>query len=139
MLESLIKRIGIAKIKSQAWNIGLIAPYKAQVRKFNELLFESYNYPNLRSFSELLTIDSIDGFQGQERDIILLSLVRSNTKNEIGFLADTRRMNVALTRAKRKLIVVGDSATLSAHPFYHAYIDYVEANGCYHSIYEFLG
>jgi superfamily I DNA and/or RNA helicase len=138
-LESLIKRVGIAKIKSHAWNIGLIAPYKAQVRKFNELLFESYNYPNLRSFSELLTIDSIDGFQGQERDIILLSLVRSNTKNEIGFLADTRRMNVALTRAKRKLIVVGDSATLSAHPFYHAYIDYVEANGCYHSIYEYLG
>ncbi|MCF1752436.1 AAA domain-containing protein [Mariniradius sediminis] len=138
-LESLIKRIGIAKIKTAAWNIGLIAPYKAQVRKFNELLFESYNYPNLRSFSELLTIDSIDGFQGQERDIILLSLVRSNTKNEIGFLSDTRRMNVALTRAKRKLIVVGDSATLSAHPFYHAYIDYVESHGCYHSVYEYLG
>jgi len=137
-LEELIKRIGIAKIKTNNWNIGLIAPYKAQVRKFNELLFETYNFPNLRSFSDLLTIDSIDGFQGQERDIILISLVRSNTKGEIGFLSDTRRMNVALTRAKRKLVVIGDSSTLSIHPFYHAFFDYMDDKGCYRSIYEFM-
>ncbi|MFD2203598.1 AAA domain-containing protein [Shivajiella indica] len=137
-LEELVKRTGIAKIKTNDWNIGLIAPYKAQVRKFNEFLFETYNFPNLRSFSDLLTIDSIDGFQGQERDIIIISLVRSNSKGEIGFLADTRRMNVALTRAKRKLVVIGDSATLSVHPFYHAFLDYIDLNGCYRSIYEFL-
>ncbi|MCR9017231.1 AAA domain-containing protein [Aquiflexum gelatinilyticum] len=137
-LENLIKRIGIAEIKTKQWNIGLIAPYRAQVRRFNELIFESYEFPNLRSFSELLTIDSIDGFQGQERDIIVISLVRSNAKGEIGFLADTRRMNVALTRAKRKLIVVGDSSTLSIHPFYNAFFDYIDANSCYKSVYEFL-
>lgn len=137
-LESLIKRVGVAVIKNSQWNIGLIAPYRAQVRRFNELVFDSYEFPNLRAFSELLTIDSIDGFQGQERDIIVISLVRSNTQGEIGFLSDTRRMNVALTRAKRKLIVIGDSATLSAHPFYNAFLDYVEANGCYKSIYELL-
>ncbi|WP_291782858.1 AAA domain-containing protein [Cecembia sp.] len=137
-LEELLKRTGIAKIKEKGWTIGLIAPYRAQVRKFNELLFESYAFPNLRSFSELLTIDSIDGFQGQERDIILISLVRSNAKGEIGFLADTRRMNVALTRAKRKLVVVGDSATLSHHSFYNAFLDYVDENDCYKSVYEYL-
>ncbi|PSL06240.1 AAA domain-containing protein [Cecembia rubra] len=137
-LEELIKRVGIAKIKSHQWNIGLVAPYRAQVRKFNELLFESYQYPNLRSFSELLTIDSIDGFQGQERDIMFISLVRSNSKGEIGFLSDTRRMNVALTRAKRKLVVLGDSATLSHHSFYQAFLDYIEEKGCYKSIYEWL-
>lgn len=137
-LEDLLKRTGIAKIKEKRWTIGLIAPYRAQVRKFNELLFESYAFPNLRSFPELLTIDSIDGFQGQERDIILISLVRSNAKGEIGFLADTRRMNVALTRAKRKLVVIGDSATLSHHSFYNAFFDYVEENNCYKSVYEYL-
>jgi ATP-dependent RNA/DNA helicase IGHMBP2 len=137
-LEELIKRIGIAKIKTNNWNIGLIAPYKAQVRKFNEMLFETYNFPNLRSFSEFLTIDSIDGFQGQERDIIIISLVRSNSKGEIGFLSDTRRMNVALTRAKRKLVVIGDSSTLSIHPFYHALFDYMDDKECYRSIYEFM-
>lgn len=137
-LEEMIKRVGIAKIKTHQWNIGLVAPYRAQVRKFNELLFETYEYPNLRSFSELLTIDSIDGFQGQERDIMFISLVRSNSKGEIGFLSDTRRMNVALTRAKRKLVVLGDSATLSHHPFYQAFLDYIEEKGCYKSIYEWL-
>jgi ATP-dependent RNA/DNA helicase IGHMBP2 len=137
-LEEMIKRIGIAKIKTNHWSIGLIAPYKAQVRKFNELLFDTYNFPNLRSFSDFLTIDSIDGFQGQERDIIIISLVRSNPKGEIGFLSDTRRMNVALTRAKRKLVVIGDSATLSVHPFYQAFLDYIDENGCYRSIYEFI-
>lgn len=137
-LESMIKRVGVAEIKNNQWNIGLIAPYRAQVRRFNELVFESYEYPNLRAFSDLLTIDSIDGFQGQERDIIVISLVRSNAQGEIGFLSDTRRMNVALTRAKRKLIVIGDSATLSYHPFYNAFLDYAEGKGCYKSIYELL-
>jgi ATP-dependent RNA/DNA helicase IGHMBP2 len=99
-LENLIKKIGISEFKTSAWNIGLISPYRAQVRKFQELIFEDYQYPNLRAFSDLLTIDSIDGFQGQERDLIVISLVRSNNSGEIGFLSDKRRMNVALTRAK---------------------------------------
>lgn len=136
-LESLIKRIGIANLKMKEWNIGLISPYRAQVRKFQEFIFESFEFPNLRSFSELLTINSIDGFQGQERDIIVISLVRSNETGEIGFLSDTRRMNVALTRAKRKLVVIGDSATLSSNPFYESFLDYVDKNGSYHSVYEF--
>jgi ATP-dependent RNA/DNA helicase IGHMBP2 len=136
-LENLIKRIGIAKIKTNGWNIGLIAPYRAQVRRFNELVFDTYEFPNLRSFSDLLTIDSIDGFQGQERDIIVISLVRSNSSGEIGFLADTRRMNVALTRAKRKLVVIGDSATLSNHSFYSAFLNYVDQSNCYKSVYEY--
>lgn len=137
-LETLIKRIGVSTLKEQERTIGLIAPYRAQVRRFNELLFDTYEFPNLRSYSEFLTIDSIDGFQGRERDIMMISLVRSNAKGEIGFLSDTRRMNVALTRAKRKMIVIGDSATLSSHPFYTAFLDYVEGNNCYKSVYEFL-
>ncbi|MCH7398975.1 AAA domain-containing protein [Belliella sp. DSM 107340] len=137
-LENLIKRVGVAKIKMEGWNIGLISPYRAQVRKFQELIFDSYEYPNLRSFSELLTVDSIDGFQGQERDIIFISLVRSNEKGEIGFLSDTRRMNVALTRAKRKLVVIGDSSTLSSNDFYNSFLTYVEEHGEYKSVYEFM-
>ncbi len=137
-LENILKRVGIGRIKQENWNIGLISPYRAQVRKFQELIFENYDFPNIRSFSELLTIDSIDGFQGQERDIIVISLVRSNEIGEIGFLADIRRMNVALTRAKRKMVIVGDSATLSNHPFYNELLNYVERVGNYRSIYEFI-
>ncbi|MCH7403648.1 AAA domain-containing protein [Belliella kenyensis] len=137
-LEMILKRIGIATLKQEKRNIGLISPYRAQVRKFKELIFESYDYPNLRAFEDLLTIDSIDGFQGQERDVIIISLVRSNTKGEIGFLADVRRMNVALTRAKRKLVIIGDSATLATHPFYDNLLNYIQENGTYRSIYEFL-
>ena len=80
----------------------------------------------------------MDGFQGQERDIILISLTRSNEQGEIGFLADTRRMNVALTRAKRKLIVLGDSATIGNNGFYQSFLDFVHAKGAYHSVYEFM-
>ncbi|EOZ95828.1 Superfamily I DNA/RNA helicase [Indibacter alkaliphilus LW1] len=137
-LESFVKRIGLRQLKEREFSIGLIAPYRAQVRRLNELLFDTYEFPNLRSYSEFLTIDSIDGFQGRERDVMLISLVRSNAKGEIGFLADTRRMNVALTRAKRKMIVIGDSATLSSHSFYTAFLDYVEEKNCYKSVYEFM-
>ncbi|MCH7410321.1 AAA domain-containing protein [Belliella sp. DSM 111904] len=137
-LEQFMKKIGIATFKQEKRTIGLISPYRAQVRKFKELIFESYDYPNLRAFEDLLTIDSIDGFQGQERDLIIISLVRSNAKGEIGFLADVRRMNVALTRAKRKLVIIGDSATLATHPFYDKLLTYIQEEGTYRSIYEFL-
>jgi ATP-dependent RNA/DNA helicase IGHMBP2 len=84
------------------------------------------------------SVRTVDGFQGQERDIICISLTRSNDNGEIGFLADTRRMNVALTRAKKKLIVFGDSATLANHSFYKAFLEYVEEIGAYKSAWELI-
>jgi ATP-dependent RNA/DNA helicase IGHMBP2 len=106
-------------------DIAVIAPYAAQVR----LLREQLSMPDLE-------IDSVDGFQGREKEAVLLSLVRSNPQGEIGFLQDVRRMNVALTRARRKLLVVGDSATLAGHPFYHRMIEYFDTLGAYRTVWE---
>ena len=78
----------------------------------------------------------MDGFQGREKEAVIISLVRSNREGDIGFLADTRRMNVALTRPRRKLIVIGDSATLGEHPFYAALLDYFQTVGAYHTVWE---
>jgi superfamily I DNA and/or RNA helicase len=108
-----------------AASIAVIAPYSAQVR----LLRESLNVPGLE-------IDSVDGFQGREKEAVIVSLVRSNSENEIGFLGDVRRMNVALTRARRKLLVIGDSATLGGCPFYQRLFSYFEAIGAYRSVWE---
>ena len=83
-----------------------------------------------------LEIDSVDGFQGREKEAVVMSLVRSNPEGEIGFLADMRRTNVALTRARRKLLVIGDSATLACHPFYQRMFAYFESIGAYHSVWE---
>jgi superfamily I DNA and/or RNA helicase len=105
--------------------VAVIAPYAAQVR----LLREQLPVPGLE-------IDSVDGFQGREKEAVVISLVRSNPEGEIGFLADVRRTNVALTRARRKLIVVGDSATLAGHDFYRRLLDYFEAIGAYASVWE---
>lgn len=137
-LNDTIKRIGFARFKQENWTIGLIAPYSAQVRMLRHLIFDTYEFPNLKAFAELMTIDTVDGFQGQERDLMLISLTRSNEKGEIGFLADTRRMNVALTRAKRKLILIGDSSTLAQNPFFDSLLGYFEEKGAYRSVYEFL-
>lgn len=106
-------------------DIAVIAPYAAQVR----LLREQLPQPALE-------INSVDGFQGREKEAVIISLVRSNSEGNIGFLADTRRMNVALTRARRKLIVIGDSATITAEPFYAHLVDYFERIGAYHSVWE---
>jgi predicted DNA helicase len=106
-------------------NLGVITPYAAQVRLLRERL-------PIRG----LEIDSVDGFQGREKEAVLISLVRSNPRGEIGFLADVRRMNVALTRARRKLLVVGDSATLAAHPFYARLLTYFEQQGAYRTVWE---
>jgi ATP-dependent RNA/DNA helicase IGHMBP2 len=106
-------------------DIAVIAPYAAQVRRLRELL----PIPALE-------IDSVDGFQGREKEAVIISLVRSNPEGEIGFLADVRRMNVALTRARRKLIVIGDSATLSGHPFYRRMIEHFEGAGAYRTVWE---
>lgn len=138
ILESLLQKTGMETLLEKQWNIGLISPYRAQVRKFRELLLDHKAYASIHTLDEIFTVDTIDGFQGQERDIIVISLVRSNSQGEIGFLADTRRMNVALTRAKRKLLVVGDSATLSQHIFYQAFLNYVDEHNLYRSVYEFL-
>jgi len=79
----------------------------------------------------------VDGFQGREKEAVVVSLVRSNRDGEIGFLEDVRRMNVALTRARRKLIVIGDSATITVHPFYQRMVTYFESVGAYHSVWEY--
>jgi predicted DNA helicase len=105
--------------------IAVIAPYAAQVRLLREML----------SF-EKLEIDTVDGFQGREKEAVLISLVRSNAEGQIGFLSDVRRMNVALTRARRKLLVVGDSATISSHLFYQELLDYFEGIGAYRTVWE---
>jgi len=106
-------------------DIAIIAPYAAQVRLLRSLAGNSD-----------LEIDTVDGFQGREKEAVLITLVRSNQKNEIGFLADRRRMNVALTRARRKLVVVGDSATLGIDDFYKSFFEYIESLGAYHTIWE---
>jgi ATP-dependent RNA/DNA helicase IGHMBP2 len=105
--------------------IAVIAPYSAQVRWLRERL----PIPGLE-------IDSVDGFQGREKEAVVMSLVRSNNEGEIGFLADVRRTNVALTRARRKLLVIGDSATLAVHPFYQRLVEYFEMIGAYRTVWE---
>jgi hypothetical protein len=105
--------------------LAVIAPYAAQVRLLREKLPIAG-----------LEIDSVDGFQGREKEAVVISLVRSNVKGEIGFLGDVRRMNVAMTRARRHLLVIGDSATLSGHPFYRRMIEYFEQVGGYQSVWE---
>ncbi|MDI1322829.1 MAG: AAA domain-containing protein [Algoriphagus sp.] len=137
-LNELIKRIGIGQFRQNNWNIGLIAPYGAQVRLLRKLIFETYDFPNLKAFADMITIDTVDGFQGQERDLMMISLVRSNEKGEIGFLSDIRRMNVALTRAKRKLVIIGDSGTLAQNPFFDGLLKYFEEKNAYRSVWEFI-
>lgn len=109
--------------------MAIIAPYAAQTRLLREHLQHAYND---------LEIDTVDGFQGREKEAIIISLVRSNSACEIGFLADTRRMNVALTRARRKLIVVGDSATIGIHDFYQRLLAHFEQHAAYHTVWEYL-
>ena len=106
--------------------IAVIAPYSAQVRLIRD-----------RCSSNDVEIDTVDGFQGREKEVVLISLVRSNSQGEVGFLADTRRMNVAMTRAKRKLMVIGDGATLGRNAFFKKWIEHTEAQGFYKSIWEF--
>ena len=107
--------------------IALIGPYSAQVRLLSSLVKDP-----------LIEVDSVDGFQGREKEVVILSLVRSNVEGEMGFLADTRRMNVAMTRARRKLVVIGDSATLGNIPFYKDFIEYSESIGAHRSSWEEL-
>lgn len=115
-------------------SIGIISPYKEQISLLKEKL-NSLDY-QFDAVNEL-EIKTIDGFQGEEMDVIYISLVRSNPDSEIGFLSDIRRMNVALTRARKKLIVIMDTATIGNHPFYKAFIDYCESINSYKSAWEY--
>ena len=116
-------------------SIGIISPYKEQVQYLTTKIAED---EILKNYLPQIAIKTVDGFQGQERDIIYISLVRSNDQLEIGFLNDIRRMNVALTRAKKKLVVIGDSATLGNHPFYKQFLDYADNIGAYKTAWEFI-
>ena len=116
--------------------IAIISPYKEQINVLKDLLPHS---PILQAYGDKISINTIDSFQGQERDIVYISMTRSNTDNRIGFLSDIRRMNVAMTRARKKLVVIGDSATLSQSPFYADFISYAEKMNSYQSAWEFVG
>jgi ATP-dependent RNA/DNA helicase IGHMBP2 len=116
-------------------SIAVISPYKQQI---NLLKTQFEHSPDLQKYKENISVNTIDSFQGQERDIVYISLTRSNDKGEIGFLSDIRRMNVAMTRARKKLVVIGDSATLGQHSFYADFIEYAEKKGGYVSAWEFM-
>ncbi len=121
-LSAYIEKIGKQRFLDERISVGLISPYKSQVQYLRRLIKGS---ARLKPFRPLLTVNTVDGFQGQERDVILISLVRANAQGEIGFLGDLRRMNVAMTRARMKLLIIGDASTLARHPFYkklHAYV-----------------
>jgi len=132
-VEKLIDEIGPDAWMEENITLGIITPYRAQVDYLIKLAEAS---AVLEPLHKLITINTVDAFQGQERDAIAISLVRSNDKGEVGFLADIRRTNVAMTRARKKLIMVGDSATLGSHPFYTRLIEYVQAGGFYISAFE---
>jgi ATP-dependent RNA/DNA helicase IGHMBP2 len=114
--------------------IAVISPYKQQIQVLKDLLL---NNPDLQTYAEKISVNTIDSFQGQERDIVYIGMTRSNAEGVIGFLSDIRRMNVAMTRARKKLVVIGDSATLSRLPFYAGFIAYAEGAGAYQSAWEF--
>ena len=121
-LKDYVDRIGVARILEESLDIGLISPYRAQTIYLRQLIRRIPFFKPLRKF---ISINTVDGFQGQERDIIIISMVRSNEDRRIGFLSDLRRMNVAMTRARMKLIIVGNSATLTHHKFYRELYDYI--------------
>ena len=121
-LQNYITKIGKQRFLDERLDIGLISPYRAQVKYLRQLLNRLSFF---KPFRNSISVNTVDGFQGQERDIIIISLVRSNEEGDIGFLRDLRRMNVAMTRARMKLIIVGDSSTLCRHSFYRKLHDYI--------------
>ena len=121
-LKKYINKIGKERLLEERIDFGLISPYKAQVQYLRQLIKKDAFF---KPFRGLITINTVDGFQGQERDVILISLVRANEDGQIGFLNDLRRMNVAITRARMKLIILGDASTLTKHPFYKKLYEYI--------------
>ena len=122
-LQAYYEMIGKERILQERLDVGIISPYRAQVQLLRRIIKKREFFKPFRS---LITVNTIDGFQGQERDIIVISLVRSNDEGQIGFLRDLRRMNVAITRARMKLIILGDRHTLCQHPFYRRLWQYIE-------------
>lgn len=114
-LQKYIERIGRERFLDERIDVGVISPYRAQVHYLRKLISRT---PFFKPFRSLISVNTVDGFQGQERDVIIISLVRSNDSGQIGFLRDLRRMNVAMTRARMKLIIIGDAPTLSHNPFF---------------------
>jgi len=123
-LQAYYEMIGKQRILDERLDVGIISPYRAQVQYLRQLIRKR---EFLKPFRSLISVNTVDGFQGQERDIIIISLVRSNDEGQIGFLRDLRRMNVAITRARMKLIILGDRLTLCRHPFYRKLWEYVAA------------
>jgi len=123
-LQDYFERIGKTRILNERLDVGVISPYRAQVQHLRRLLMKREYF---KPFRHLISVNTVDGFQGQERDIIVISLVRSNDEGQIGFLRDLRRMNVAITRARMKLIILGDAQTMTTHPFYRKLYEYVKA------------
>lgn len=123
-LKGYITRIGRTRFLEERIDVGLISPYKAQVQYLRQLLKRDAFF---KPFRPLITVNTVDGFQGQERDVILISLVRANEEGQIGFLNDLRRMNVAITRARMKLIILGDASTLTKHAFYKKLYGYIQS------------
>ena len=123
-LEQYFEKIGKTRVLNERLDVGVISPYRAQVQYLRSLIKKKEYF---KPFRQLITVNTVDGFQGQERDIILISLVRSNDEGQIGFLRDLRRMNVAITRARMKLIILGDAQTMTRHPFYRKLYEYVKA------------
>lgn len=122
-LQAYFTKIGKQRILDEQIDVGVISPYRAQVQYLRRLIMKREFF---KPYRRLITVNTVDGFQGQERDIVLISMVRANENGEIGFLRDLRRMNVAMTRARMKLIILGDVATLTRHPFYKKLWEYVE-------------
>ncbi|HEX8516782.1 MAG TPA: IGHMBP2 family helicase [Bacteroidia bacterium] len=134
-LKRLLQQFETSNKSGRKISIGIISPYKEQVQHLTLRITED---EFLKNYLSQIAVKTVDGFQGQERDVIYISLVRSNDNMEIGFLSDTRRMNVALTRAKKKLVVIGDSATFGSHPFYRDFLDYVDSIEAHKSAWEFI-
>ena len=124
VLEKYFRKIGKERILDERLDVGIISPYRAQVQYLRRQLKKKEFFKPYRS---LISVNTVDGFQGQERDIILISLVRANDEGQIGFLRDLRRMNVAITRARMKLIILGDASTMTRHPFYKKLHEYIDA------------
>ena len=122
-LAEYLTKIGKLRVLSEHIDVGIISPYRAQVQYLKRLIKK---YEFFKPYRRLISVNTVDGFQGQERDIILISLVRSNDEGQIGFLKDLRRMNVAMTRARMKLIILGNKDTMTKHPFYQKLWEYIE-------------
>ena len=123
-LAEYFTKIGKRRVLEERIDVGIISPYRAQVQYLKKLIKK---YEFFKPYRRLISVNTVDGFQGQERDVILISLVRSNDEGQIGFLKDLRRMNVAMTRARMKLIILGNKDTMTKHPFYKKLWEYVEA------------